>query len=207
MCGASPVGMPLQARGCNRLAATGDCEKGAEPRNALMKTLQPKLPSANGKPLWRKAVSLLLHMAAWAYDFLLALFVVSCVVWDELVLHGLFGFTSGAWTDHQVGRSEALYKIGQQRGMAEWQAELLSCVPELLEFVGVVTLSVLLVHWFRRLVSTTPGEWAFSVRRAPLPSPAGGVSRRVLRVAAGFAALVGVVILWLILELWVLDPV
>ena len=172
-----------------------------------MKTLQPENPSPDAKPVWRKAVSALLRLAAWTYDFLLALFAVSCVLWDELVLHGLFGYTSGAWTDHQVGRSEALYKLGQQRGLAEWQADLLSCVPELLEFIGVMTITLLLVHWFRRLVRTTPGEWAFSVRRVPLPPPAGGVGRRLLRIAAGFGALLGVVILWLILEMWVLDPI
>ena len=172
-----------------------------------MKYLQPKLPHAGGKPFWRKAVSALLRLSAWTYDFLLALFIVFCVVWDELVLHGLFGFTSGAWTDHQVGRSEALYKLGKQHALGEWQADLLSCLPELLEFVGVMALSVLLVRWFRRLLRTTPGEWAFSVRRPPLPPPVGGVLRRILRVAAGFFALVGVVILWIILELWVLDPV
>lgn len=172
-----------------------------------MKTFQPSLPAVDGKSAWKKAVSSLLRLSAWTYDFLLALFVVSCVVWDEMVLHGLFGYTSGAWTDHQVGRSEALYKIGQQRGLAEWQADILSCVPELLEFIGVMTLSVLLVRWFRRLVRTTLGEWAFSVRRAPLPPPVGGFLLRFGRVAAGFAALVGVVILWGILELWVLDPV
>lgn len=172
-----------------------------------MKTFQPKLPAVEGKPVWRKALSAFIRISAWVYDFLLAVFVVSCVLWDELVLHGLFGFSSGAWTDHQVGRSEALYKLGKQHALAEWQADLLSCVPELLEFIGVMTLSVLLVRWFRRLLRTTPGEWAFSVRRAPIPPPAGGFRRRVSRIAAGFVALVGIVILWGILELWVLDPV
>jgi hypothetical protein len=172
-----------------------------------MQANQPENKTSDGKPIWRKTFSALLRILGWTYDFLLSLFVVSCVLWDELVLHGLFGLSSGAWTDHQVGRSEALYKIGQQHGLAEWQADLLSCLPELLEFIGVMTLSVLLVLWFRRLLRTTPGEWSFSVRRPPLPPPAGGFLRRFFRVAAGFAALVGAVILWGILELWVLDPV
>lgn len=202
----------LPESGCTPLLSVGQylsvwTHDDSEPRKIAMKALQPKDSAAERKPGRKKAVSTFFRMLAWAYDFLLALFVVSWVIWDALVLDCLFGCSSGAWTDYQVARSEALCKFGRQRALSEWQTDLLSCLPELLECIVLVALSLLLVRWFRRFVRTTPGEWTFSVRRDPSPPPAGGFPRRVCRAVAGLAAFIAVVILWTLLEMYVLDPI
>lgn len=172
-----------------------------------MKTLPFTKPPSDGKPVWKKALAALLRMFAWTYDFALALFVVAWVVWDEWVLHRLFGCGTGAWLDYHAAWMESIYKHCKQQNVAEWKADVLSCLPDLLEYSILWILSALLVHWGRRLLGTTPGEWTFSVRRPPLPPPAGGLWRRLLRAAAGIAALLAVLVLWALLDLQVLDPV
>lgn len=147
------------------------------------------------------------RLLAWLYDFALALFVAGWVVWDTLVLGGLLGYSSGAWADQMVSWDVALSRYGEQRGFADWLPGLLGCLPWLLELGFLLAVAALLVRLLRRFARVTPGEWAFSVRRAPSPPPAGGFVRGFLRAAGGIAAFAAVLFLWSLLDLFVLDPV
>lgn len=173
----------------------------------MMNELNTTVTTATGENAWRKVVRAHLRVLAWGYDFLFALFVVSWVIWGELVLNRLFGVGSGAWADCKMCAEEALYQFELKRGLAAWQAHFLSCLPELFEYVLLWILAALLVRWMRRVVRTTPGEWTFSVRRNPCPAPVGGWRRHLGRSLAGIAAFAALVILWTILDMWLLDPV
>lgn len=172
-----------------------------------MNPMSLEKPAADGKSIWRKVVRAHFRVLAWGYDFLLALFVVSWVIWGELVLNRLFGVGSGAWVDYKVGWEEALYQFELKRGLADGQAHFLSCLPELFEYAVLWILAALVVRGMRRVFRRTPGEWTFSVGRGPGAAPAGGWWRRLGRGIAGIAGFVALVILWTILDMWVLDPV
>lgn len=147
------------------------------------------------------------RVLAWLYDSALALLVAGWVVWDGLVLGWLLGYSSGAWADQMVSWDVALFRYGKQRGFADWLAGLLGCLPWLVELGILLTAAAVLVHLLRRCVRVTPGECTFSVRRPPMSAPGGRSVRGLLRAAGGIAAFAAVLLLWSLLDLFVLDPI
>lgn len=147
------------------------------------------------------------RILAWLYDFALALFVAGWVVWDTLVLGCLLGYTSGAWSDQMAIWDEALSRYGHQRGLPDGLTALLANLPWFLETGLLLAASVLLVRMLRRVTRATPGEWTFSVRRPPLPPPAGGFVRVLLRAAVGITAFAALFVLWVLLDMTVFDPI
>lgn len=144
---------------------------------------------------------------ACLYDFAFALFVAGWVVWDNLVLGWMLGYPSGAWGDQMVSWDIALSQYGKQRGFADWLAGLLGYLPWLLELVILLAVAAVFVRLLRRVVRVTPGEWTFSVRRDPMPPSDGEFVRGLFRAGGGIAAFAAVLLLWSMLDLFVLDPI
>lgn len=144
-------------------------------------------------PVWKKVIRILLRMMAWLYDFVIVFVVVAWGFWSNLVWWRVFGVSPGS--DYAEGWEQDIYAFELKRGLSEGMARFVAELPWWFEFVFLVTLSALLVRWTRRFVRTTPGEWTFSVRRAPRRPPADGISRRLARILAGiFALFVGVLV-------------
>ncbi len=146
------------------------------------------------------------RILACSFDFALALFFAWGIVWNTLVLQGLLGFSGGAWADQMAALDAALRRFALQRGLRESTAALLGNLPWLLELALLLAAAALLVRLLRRFARVTPGEWTFSVRRPPLPPPSGGTARLLLRAAVGLVAFAAVLVLWSILDFFVLDP-
>jgi hypothetical protein len=130
---------------------------------------------------------------------------VFLLVWEELIFHRLFAIHAGAHTDYLVGWGEELASHGRSEGLAAWRVEVLRDLPSTVEFQALASLGILLAMLLRPLFRVTPGEWAFSVRRSPLPPPPGGISRKLWRATGGLAAWFGFHCLCAILSM-LLDP-
>lgn len=149
--------------------------------------------------LGARAGSVFRRFLAWLYDFSAALFVVTFVLWEELILNRLLQLPGQAWSDFQTSWSIELERYAGQNGLAAWRAGLLSSLPMEFENALLLLASILLVLLIRRFLRVTPGEWTFSSRRTPAQPPSPGFGRSLLRATAGLAAFAAILILWTVL--------
>ena len=158
------------------------------------------LPSA-----LRWASRLFQRFAAGLYDWVLCLVVVAWVFWDELFLHRYLGLSPSAWMNHQICWGCELVRYGAKEGLASWRLDILEELPFGLEALALSAGAFLFARVLRRLLRVTPGEWTFSLRRPPSPPPR--LPARLLRIAAGLAALAAVAVLWSLADILWLNPV